>query len=229
MTENNRKQQSRDEGLKSLLLRARTTSPRFRMPFLAEDTERMMLAAYEAEVESRGNAFLDDDHIRNVIAIVSRELSGNMPKAGMFLCGMCGNGKTTMLLAFQNLLNLLTDRGYFKMLNDYGLQTRISVKSAVDIMDMARDDKRSYRMLRERSMLAIDDLGREDVNLREYGNNTSPIIDLIEFRYREQLFTAVSSNLTPREITEKYGIRVADRFREMFIVVPFTKETSYRK
>lgn len=188
-----------------------------------------MLAAYEAEVESRGNAFLDDDHIRNVIATVSRELSGNMPKAGMFLCGMCGNGKTTMLLAFQNLLNLLTDRGYFKMLNDYGLQTRISVKSAVDIMDMARDDKRSYRMLRERSMLAIDDLGREDVNLREYGNNTSPIIDLIEFRYREQLFTAVSSNLTPREITEKYGIRVADRFREMFIVVPFTKETSYRK
>lgn len=199
------------------------------MPFLAEDTERMMLAAYEAEVESRGNAFLDDDHIRNVIATVSRELSENMPKAGMFLCGMCGNGKTTMLLAFQNLLNLLTDRGYFKMLNDYGLQTRISVKSAVDIMDMARDDKRSYRMLRERSMLAIDDLGREDVNLREYGNNTSPIIDLIEFRYREQLFTAVSSNLTPREITEKYGIRVADRFREMFIVVPFTKETSYRK
>lgn len=225
----NSKQQCRDEGLKSLLLRARITSPRFRMPFSVSDTERMLLAAYEAEVEARGNEFNYDEHIHKVISTISEELSLKMPKPGFFLCGLCGNGKTTFLLAFQNLLNLLTNKGYFRSLNDTGMQTQIAIKSAVDIMDIARDEKRLYRVLRERSMLAIDDLGREDVNLREYGNNTSPIIDLIEFRYREQLFTAISSNLTPKEITDKYGIRVADRFREMFIVVPFTKETSYRK
>ena len=76
-------------------------------------------------------------------------------------------------------------------------------------------------------MLAIDDLGKEPTEVLDYGNVLSPVVDLMEYRYQHQLFTAVTTNLTPDEIRDKYGKRIADRFNEMLEVIVF-EDISYR-
>jgi DNA replication protein DnaC len=43
-----------------------------------------------------------------------------------------------------------------------------------------------------------------------------------------QLFTIITTNLTPSEIREKYGDRIADRMNEMMVKIIFNNDT-YRK
>ena len=76
-------------------------------------------------------------------------------------------------------------------------------------------------------MLAIEDMGREPAEILEFGNTASPVIDLLEYRYDNQLFTFITTNLTPAQIREKYGNRIADRFNEMMETIVF-KNGTYR-
>lgn len=77
-------------------------------------------------------------------------------------------------------------------------------------------------------MLAIDDLGVEPVETQAYGNIYYPVIDVLTKRYDKQLFTMITTNLTPAEIRDKYGERIADRLNEMMAKIIFRNET-YRK
>ena len=64
-------------------------------------------------------------------------------------------------------------------------------------------------------MLGIDDLGTEPSEVMDYGNVYTPVIDLLTKRYEEQLFTIITTNLTPQQIREHYDDRIADRLNEM--------------
>jgi len=55
----------------------------------------------------------------------------------------------------------------------------------------------------------------------------SPIIDLLEHRYNEQLFTLITTNLNAEQIRERYKARIADRFNEMLEVIVF-EDGSFR-
>ena len=77
-------------------------------------------------------------------------------------------------------------------------------------------------------LLAIDDLGKEPGEIITYGNIVTPMVDLIEQRYKMQLFTIATTNLLPKQIGEKYGARIADRFNEMFHKIVFSNQ-SYRR
>ena len=76
-------------------------------------------------------------------------------------------------------------------------------------------------------MLGIDDLGEEEPTLINYGNRVTPVIDLISYRYNRMLFTMVTTNLTPPQIRTVYGVRIADRFNEMMLVLHY-KSPSFR-
>ena len=52
---------------------------------------------------------------------------------------------------------------------------------------------------------------------------------MLSFRYEEQFCTLVSSHLTAKEIAEYYDERIADRFREMMLIINFGNEQSFRK
>lgn len=84
------------------------------------------------------------------------------------------------------------------------------------------------RTVRDADMLGIEDMGREATEVMDYGNVYSPIIDLLEYRYNNQLFTFITTNLTGKQVRTKYGDRIADRFNEMMEVVIF-KNPTYRK
>lgn len=61
----------------------------------------------------------------------------------------------------------------------------------------------------------------------DYGNVYTPVIDLLTKRYEEQLFTIITTNLTPQQIREHYDDRIADRLNEIVEKIVF-KNGTYR-
>jgi DNA replication protein DnaC len=187
-----------------------------------EQAKDFIMAAYQAEVEYRRRTFVEDKETLSNIDRFAKFLTGNDSRFGIMFSGICGNGKTTLLYAFQSALNYLVQRGVIEDSN-----VGISIIDAKEIVQYAKDVNR-FQSLRSRDMLAIEDMGREPLEIMEYGNVISPVVDLLEYRYNNQLFTAITTNLTPKEIREKYGNRIADRFNEMFDKIIFENGT-YRK
>lgn len=180
----------------------------------------MILAAYKAEVLRRGREFSFDANAKTNVMRLAGFLTRNSAKFGFMLIGNCGNGKTTLLYAIQNMLNWLVSQDYLE--KDSGIR----IVDAKEVAAISKDYKQSVS-LKNTPMLAIEDIGRESTEVLDYGNAYSPVIDLLEYRYTNQLFTAFTSNLSVDELTEKYGKRIADRFREMFEKIVFLNK-SYR-
>ena len=190
-----------------------------------QDALDLLAAHYMFEVERRHNKVQLDENTVNNLRKMAHYITLPDPKFGVMMCGTCGNGKTTLLYALQSALNYLNQMGHFTFLSEY-FQVGMEIVDAKDIVIMAKDLK-AIRNLRSRSMLAIDDLGKEAAEVLDFGNALSPVIDLLEYRYQHQLFTAITTNLTNEEITKKYGKRIADRFNEMLEVIIF-QDITYR-
>lgn len=205
------------------LLRQRITRERFKFPLTQEQAEDVLMAAYQAEIDFRHRTFEDDEQTRENIKRVAKFLTDDNQKFGMIFLGLCGNGKTTMLYAFQQSVNYLNRQKLFADSSQIGIQ----IMDAKEIAGIAKDVK-EFRTIKNRPMLAIEDMGREPTEVLDYGNILNPVIDLIEYRYDAQLFTIITTNLNPEEIRAKYGARVADRFNEMLEKIVF-KNKSYRK
>ena len=91
--------------LASQLSRPATMRERFRLPFSKDDAIRVLLAAVKAEVERRNKTFIMSEALLTQTEQIAEWLTGNHSKFGLMLCGGCGNGKTTFVKAFQQILN----------------------------------------------------------------------------------------------------------------------------
>lgn len=223
MTEVTRPLKTSVEDLKLRLLRMRTSRERFRFPLTEGQAYTLLLASYEAEVEARHRNCILDEQTKQNISSVAKYLTSDSYKFGMLFCGFCGNGKTTMLKAFQTSCNFLHNAGKLT-----GELTGISIEDAVAICNTCRDNYDGFRQLCNRPMFGIEDMGKEPVEVLSFGNVQNPITDMLEYRYNEQLFTVITTNLATKDIRSRYGDRIADRFNEMFHVISF-KNSTYRK
>lgn len=206
--------------LKSILLQRRIMKPRFRLPMSAAQAYDSLLAATMAEVEFRHRTFCENDDVKAQLHQMARWLTSDSSKFGMLLCGECGNGKSTLLKAFQQLLNYLAipiPDGH----GNYGIQ----ITDAKYVAHLARTDYSAFLRLSHKDMLGIDDLGIEPQEVMDFGNVVAPVIDLLTKRYDEQLFTIITTNLTPKQIRDRYGDRIADRLNEMVEKIVFTNGT----
>lgn len=202
----------------------KTTRPSFSWRGIPlERAEALLHAAYITEVEYRRMAYEPDRYVAENVHRLAAFLTGEARKFGVMLCGVSGNGKTTLLYAFQNALGWLNDN--FRTLRPY--DKGLYVVDAVEFAGLCRDEGK-YRELRELPLLALEDVGREAEQVKVYGDPITPVVDVIEYRYNRQLFTFITTNLTPRQLAAKYGRRVADRFNEMEVII-FNKPDSYRR
>ncbi|WP_407401101.1 DnaA ATPase domain-containing protein [Sodaliphilus sp.] len=200
--------------------------PTFRINLPVNHVYYYLTAHYMAMVRLRGMEYIDDANNRIVIFKLADALSSQTPKCGIMLCGTCGNGKTTLVYAIQSYINSLNSAHHFTFLGNK-FHVGLEVCDVKDVIITSRKNE-EWREFCEKDMIAIDDLGKEPAEIMEYGNVKSPVVDLLEIRYQKRKFTIVTSNLAPAEIKLKYGERIADRFREMFAVIPFEFD-SYRK
>ena len=194
----------------------------FKLPMSVDEAEQYIRGAFEAQVELRGGAVQYDEMTTKNLRLVAETLAGDSHKFGLLLAGTCGNGKTTTLRAVQSIVQLLNSTYY----NRRGELIGNRLLEARGIAELS-DKNGLLNIYQTTPLLFIDDLGREPTEVMRYGNVTSPITELLEYRYNQRLTTIVTTNLEPSEIREKYGDRIADRFNEMFVVVRYTGN-SYR-
>ena len=103
---------------------------------------------------------------------------------------------------------------------------RLNQIEAIDLKYYFRDPQ-TVDFYKQCDLLAIEDIGTEPSELNIYGNISSPFSEILSYRYKTQLFTIMTTNLTTTELKKYYGSRVADRFKEMCTLVSF-KNNSYR-
>lgn len=188
-----------------------------------EETEKFLLAAYEAEVARRKASMQLDINTGAVITAVSRWLTGHV-KPGLMLRGYIGVGKTTMMYAISSLFRYLSEQ-------------EMVIVDARKIAELGKTGSPDFERLTRCLMLGIDDLGTEPLVVKNYGNDISPIVELLSERYNYRRFTIITTNLTVKtvdgkevdELREIYGDRTYDRIRELFNFIAYDgAQKSYR-
>lgn len=153
-------------------------------------------------------------------------MTNKSTKCGILLCGNCGNGKTTTMNAFVAVSKYL-DMAYRRKQGTAANPLNIQQTSARRLTQVAKDEN-CMNEAKKAQILCIDDMGLEPTEVLDFGNAINPVIEILEHRYRQQLFTFITTNLTPKQIREKYGDRIADRFNEMMKCIVFSNPT-FRK
>lgn len=216
------------EELMYQMLRGRTIIPPFRWNLNEDTAIRLLTAAYMMQVKLSYRQFIDDAATRHNIANVAKALiSLGSPKFGIVLCGQCGNGKSTMLAAISAANDFLEKRSYFRYFTANGYSDTLNVHIHTYHAVTMAADKEELMHYAEVPCLGIEDLGNEPREVQSYGNIITPMATILEERYARRLTTFITTNLPPEDIENKYGKRLADRFREMMIAVPFDNP-SYR-
>lgn len=150
----------------------------------------------------------------------------------VIMMGGIGNGKTTMLDATHYLVHWLStvDGGQYRK----AVNMSYVKLTANELVDMYKDNKSDYNIAKNTHMVFLDDLGTEPIMRLDYGNQESPIVDFLLYRYNHQLPLVMTSNLPsassknePSQFEIRYGKRVRDRLNEMCMLVKF-EDKSFR-
>ena len=169
------------------------------------------------------------EEVSGYLRIIADFMTSKSTKCGVLLCGNCGNGKTTTMNSFLSVCKfldgVLTRKLYEK--GDIHKPWKIVSTSARRISQVAKDEN-SMNEAKTATILCIDDVGLEPTEVLDFGNAINPVIEIMEHRYRQQLFTFITTNLTPAQIREKYGDRIADRFNEIMKCIVYKNPTFRR-
>lgn len=165
-----------------------------------------------------------DEDTRQHIVSAAQWLINPEEKTGLLLCGLCGNGKTTLATSIARLIAYVTEKEF-----GYSQRKTMPLYTGKDICELKANTKAydDYKKVLSEEMIIIDDMGHEPSEVQSFGMTHTPVVDVIEHRYRKNLMTIITTNLLPDELSEKYQIRVYDRLKEMMKVIPFRNE-SYR-
>lgn len=207
---------------------------RFYLPYSEEDVKAALTDIYSKTVAERGGNYVGESY--DAISMAASWLVNREKKPGLLLYGKVGTGKTTLMRSIVNLINWQCKPGYTDISVFDAPKRCIDMVTSKDVI-AACSEKHSwncpevmcrYERMKRAKLLAVDDFGMEASSIKSFGNECEPMTDLISERYDSQRMTIISSNMDMNNITERYGIRVADRINEMCAKIGFTSE-SFRK
>lgn len=227
------------EAICSHLLKRKRTATRFRFPYTSEQVYSMLLGACEAEVRHRHKVFSATQSYKQHLWDIAKWLTSEESSFGLFLCGSTGNGKTTIIKALKELFNWLTSDEPYSSAKSVEFPIRgYKIVSAKDLVRYAKaynnptkdntEDVNQFKLIRDIEILAIDDLGTEPRESIHYGDFVTAAMDILSYRYDEQLCTLCTTNLGAEDIETYYDKRIKDRFREMMLIINFKDESSFR-
>ncbi|MGL5914026.1 MAG: AAA family ATPase [Bacteroidales bacterium] len=195
---------------------------RFKLEKYVKQMPELLKQAYLHQVQSRGCIYQQNSNVEHFIEKAAKWLVDESAKFGLLIYGTVGNGKTTLARAICNTIKVL----YY---SEWSLDRKsVSITSALDLSKNAMENKDLFEKLKNSEMLFIDDIGLEPRIVKSWGNDFTPLVEVLIHRYERQLFTIATSNLCDKDFEPQYGERVSDRMKEMFDRLPF-QEKSFRK
>ena len=137
-------------------------------------------------------------------------------KQGIILQGNVGVGKTTLA------------RAMFATMKFHGAPAVGC--TAANLASIYKDsEKEQYWRLKNARRLFIDDLGAEYRSVKNYGEEFSPILDILTTYYKERKTLIITTNLTMANISNRYGERISDRLGELCNYYELSNTQSFRK
>lgn len=131
---------------------------------------------------------------------------------GLVLAGQTGRGKTSLsVCVLRALIELHVGQGQFATAP--GLHERLNVLRDTNREEWARLESR----LVKGRLLVLDDLGAENLTAAVQARWDALVTD----RYNEQRSLIVTTNLTPKNIAQRYGERILSRLAATCDVVTF--------
>ena len=131
---------------------------------------------------------------------------------GLMFSGSIGSGKTLLMDAMHIFAEAVPVP-----------YRRFKIIRTVELADKVRQDVNVIEDY-SRGDYCFDDFGQEPREIHHFGERISVMDRIIGRRYERFCYgkavTHITTNLSPNEIVEVYGSRVADRMREMFTPVP---------
>lgn len=192
-----------------------------------------LTACYRMRVEKRFGELVTDvstkDNLASVATFVHSwfqnwRMRRKGMNRGMMLIGGVGNGKTTMMRAIGDYIGVLLGSA-----NRYVSYSECEPKfhKAKDIASIvAHGNDQEFEDIKRSSILLIDDMGAEPVEVVSYGMPVHPLQDILEYRYDHMLPTFITSNMMLCELFGKNGRypddRLFDRVKEIFEIRTFT-------
>lgn len=191
-----------------------------KLPIGEEVCKKGLLCAFESVVESGLHQYISNEQQQQQIKAVAHWLVSHEQKWGLLLNGIPGNGKTTTLFAIRKVINALELEDPYPISENKVLG--FWIRTAKELCDVAIKDKKAFEQYKRCALLGIDEFGLEPTVVSSYGNEYTPIIDLLSYRYETRLATILTTNVRNVDIRPKYGDRIADRMNEMcdIIVMP---------
>lgn len=144
--------------------------------------------------------------------IGSKEFKGTLTKGIGFL-GPIGTGKTLLITAFVRGLN-----AKFRENDDSYYRREVKFITARHIAESAIDESNNNPLIPTYSSihgLAIDDVGKEPLEIMSFGNHIRPFCDLVAKAYDKGTKLFITSNFTEKELSDHYGASASDRLKEM--------------
>ena len=138
------------------------------------------------------------------------------PQKGIWLWGNIGTGKSTIILILGEVLRL-QGRGY-KTINCSNIASEYAAHGIDALNESTYNEVSGIVKPVNR---AFDELGREPLPAKHYGNelNVMQYIFQIRYEFKNKVRTFVTTNLMPEAIEVLYGKYIADRVKEMFNVI----------
>lgn len=156
------------------------------------------------------DSFVPSETIRQDLLAVSRWVVSN-PRPGLIISGNYGDGKTTTIKAMRSLMNC-----YHNTLN---------IQTAKEINDYCsnKEGLSNKHYYSTTPYLAIDDLGFEPRENKQFGNISTPVIDILETRYALNLPTIITTNQAFEDIEANYSVHLVDRLTEAYDFITFSQ------
>lgn len=195
---------------------------RFALPYTWNRVCHGILGVFVSQCGKRGRELESEEVVRRRIRMIGDWMMATGQPDSLLLIGNVGSGKTTLAEAVAMYITTATQA-------THGFQRAVGhrVVQAKKLAKIAKDDPSLFDEICSLPLLVLDDIGIEPTEGNSYGNITTPVSDVIFERHATQRPTIFTSNLPLPDLAEKYGERIADRLREMCVVISFN-ESTYR-
>lgn len=212
----------------------------YRLPFNETVIRQQLLKAYRVEVARRhyGEEMAQiTPEIGRMLEEVTEWLHSPKPRPFLVLMGNIGNGKSTMAKSVATLYASLAGIAKERLKNrglldqeERWLYDRLElapkwVLAGAQEIATATSNPTDYAILKTSPCLIIDDMGVEPTATKVFGTDATPIVDVLLYRYEKMLPTIITTNLSAKEIGDRYGTRIYDRMKEVSKVLVYSGES----